>query len=332
MGVVTGEVVTTPPTNLTRTVNGTTVVLSWGAPAGSQPTSYVVEAGATSGASDIAVFDTGNTATTLTVNNVPAGTYFVRVRGRDAAGNGPASNEVMVVVGAAGPGPGPGAGGANCTPRNLTALVIGSNVALGWDEPPGSGTPCGSNSYLVQIGSTPGASNLAQVSTPGLIGAFSVPSAPVGTYYIRVRSQGPGGVSAPSNEVVVTVTGATPPGTTTWTGLVANGEGMTGSDDDCGVVRADISLTIVQSGTSITGISSVFVRSVTIAGCQELVGFTIAEPFTGTVTGSFPNGSGTFNGVSPSGGSFSGTYANGRMTGTAVDSGDDPANFIATRQ
>ena len=223
LGVSTGELVTTPPGNLTRTVQGTTVLLGWGAPPGSQPTSYVIEAGSASGASNITVFDTGTAATALTVNNVPPGTYFVRVRGRDAAGTGPASNEVTVVVTGAGPAPGP------CVPRNLTGIVIGSDVALGWDEPPGSGSQCGSNSYLVQVGSAPGASDLAQVSTPGLIGAYSVSGVGAGTFYIRVRSQGPGGVSAPSTELVITVTGIRPPGTTTWAGLVANGEGSGGT-------------------------------------------------------------------------------------------------------
>ena len=61
------------------------------------------------------------------------------------------------------PGPGP------CQPSNLTGIAIGSEVALGWDVPSGSGTQCGSNSYLIQVGSAPGASDLAQVSTPGLI-------------------------------------------------------------------------------------------------------------------------------------------------------------------
>ena len=326
LGVSTGELVTTPPGNLTRTVQGTTVLLGWGAPPGSQPTSYVIEAGSASGASNITVFDTGTAATALTVNNVPAGTYFVRVRGKDAAGTGPASNEVTVVVTGSGPAPGP------CVPRNLTGLVIGSDVALGWDEPSGAGSQCGSNSYLVQVGSAPGASDLAQVSTPGLIGAYSVSGVGAGTFYIRVRSQGPGGVSAPSTELVITVTGIRPPGTTTWAGLVANGEGSTGSDDDCGLVRADVTLTIVQSGTSVTGISRIVVRSVSLAACQALVGFTIGEPFSGTVTGQFPDGTGTFSVATPSGGAVTASYANGRMTGTTVDSGDDPGTFTVSRQ
>ena len=323
LGVATGEVVATPPGNLERSVNGTTVILRWSAPPGSQPTSYVIEAGSTSGASNITVFDTGNAATGLTVNNVPPGTYFVRVRGKDAAGAGPASNEVTVVVGGSGPP------AANCTPRNLSGIAVGSDVALGWNEPSGSGSQCGSNSYLIQVGTSPGASNLAQVSTPGLIPSYTVSGAPAGTYYIRVRSQGPGGLSAPSNEVVVTVSGVSPPGTTTWTGVPATGGG---DDDDCGVVTADVSMTVVQSGTTVTGIFRLNIRSVSKIECQPLVGYGLGDPFTGTVTGSFPNGAGTISFVTPGGGSFTGTYANGRITGTFMDSGDDPVPVVLTRQ
>ena len=340
LGVSTGELVTTPPGNLTRTVQGTTVLLGWGAPPGSQPTSYVIEAGSASGASNITVFDTGTAATALTVNNVPAGTYFVRVRGKDAAGTGPASNEVTVVVGGSGPAPAPAP--AQCTPRNLTAIVLGSELSLLWDEPSGSHTQCGRDSYLVQAGSAPGASNLAQVSTPGLIGNYAVSGAPPGTYYIRVRSQGPGGLSTPSNEVVVTVTGISPPGTTTWTGLVANGDGGTvidtdEEDENCGTIKTDISATIVQSGTSVTGILRSTFRIAT--GCPGLVGFGFSEPFVGTVTGQFPNGSGTFSVTTTGGGDeytvVNGSYANGRMTGTFTSVESDSTStgtFVINRQ
>jgi hypothetical protein len=291
-------------------------------PPGSQPTSYVVEAGSFSGASNITVFDTGSAATSLTVNNVPPGTYFVRVRGKDAAGIGPASNEVTVVVGGSGPP------AANCAPRDLSGIAVGSDVAFGWNEPSGSGSQCGSNSYLIQVGTSPGASNLAQVSTPGLIPGYTASGVPAGTYYIRVRSQGPGGVSAPSNEIVISVSGVTPPGTTIWTGLPATG----GGDDDCGVVTADISLTIVRSGSTVTGIFRLNIRSVGNPECQPLVGYGLGDPITGTVTGPFPDGAGTISFTTPGGGSFSGTYGNGRITGTVTDSAGDPLPVSLTRQ
>jgi hypothetical protein len=305
--VGTGEIITTAPTNLERGVNGTTATLRWGVPPGNLPTSYVIEAGTGPGLSNITIFDTGNSATGLTVNNVPPGTYYVRVRGRDASGTGPASNEVIVVVGAAPTPLGP------CQPRNLTATVIGSDLLLDWDGPPGSGQ-CGS-SYLIQVGSTPGASDLAQVSTTGLVSSYGAIGLSPGTFYARVRSQG-ATLSAPSNEVAVTVTGISPPGVTRWAGLVANGEGATlGGDEDCpgGGMRADTTGTIVQSGASLNGFLTFVIRAA--PNCPQFLGFTFPESFTGTATGSLASGAGNFT-INTASGTGAGTFSNGLLTGS----------------
>jgi hypothetical protein len=47
---------------------------------------------------DLASADTGSTAGTATFNGVGIGTYYVRVRGKNACGLNAASNEVLVVV------------------------------------------------------------------------------------------------------------------------------------------------------------------------------------------------------------------------------------------
>ena len=52
----------------------------------------------------------------------------------------------------------------------------------------------------------------------------------------------------------------------------------------------------------------------------------------GRPLGQFPNGTGTISVTTPSGGAVTGSYANGRITGTAVDSGGDPGTFIVSRQ
>jgi hypothetical protein len=314
------SVVTTPPTTLTRLVQGTTVTLGWGVPPGSAPTSYVIEAGSTPGSSNITTFDTGSSATGLTVTNVPAGTYFVRVRGRDASGTGPASNEVPVVV--TGPGPAPGL----CEPRGLIATAIGSAVAIAWVEPPGAGGTCGTDRYLIQAGSAPGASDLIQIETVGLFSSHGATGLAPGTYYVRVRSRGASILSNPSNEVVVTVTGILPPGTTTWTGLVANGDGVTISDDDCGLMRLDITTTLVQSGTSVTGILTNTIR--VAPNCPTAVGFTLSEPLSGTVTGSLADGSGTFTVTTGTTGMVTGSFANGRMTGTISVIGEEGTGTV----
>lgn len=87
-----------PPQALSSSVAGLIVTFTWTAPAIGTPTSYVLEAGSAPGLSNLAVFDTGSTATTLVVPGVPPGAYLVRLRARNAQGNGVSSNERLVVV------------------------------------------------------------------------------------------------------------------------------------------------------------------------------------------------------------------------------------------
>jgi hypothetical protein len=184
------------PSGLAATVSGSVVTLSWAAPVGGDPpTSYQIQAGSSAGQTNIASFDTGSTATTLAIFNVPAGTYFVRVRAVNGAGASASSNEVQVVVGAA----------PVCTPLSaptgLIATINGGIVTLAWTAPTG----CAPSSYIIQAGSTPGASNLANFSTGSTATSFTATNVGAGTYYVRVISEGGGAVSAASTEIVFTV-------------------------------------------------------------------------------------------------------------------------------
>lgn len=80
---------------------GGTVVLTWSAAAGS-PTSYTVEAGSASGLANLANSDLGLT-TSLTAASVGAGTYYVRVRGKNVCGLRSVSNEIVFTVGSTTP-------------------------------------------------------------------------------------------------------------------------------------------------------------------------------------------------------------------------------------
>ena len=101
-------------------------------------------------------FDTGSTATTLTVTGVPAGTYFVRVLAKNSSGSSAPSNEIVLTVGG-GPSPCTTAPGV---PTGLSAAVSGASVTLTWTAPAGG---CPPSTYGVEAGSTSGASNLASV-------------------------------------------------------------------------------------------------------------------------------------------------------------------------
>jgi hypothetical protein len=91
-----------PPGTPMSSVSGSTVTLFWSAPPGDTPSSYVVEAGTGSGLSNAAVFDTGSSALSLSAT-APDGRYYVRMRGRNACGTGPASSEHVLDVGTATP-------------------------------------------------------------------------------------------------------------------------------------------------------------------------------------------------------------------------------------
>lgn len=87
------------PTGLAVVSNsGGNVTLTWTAPGGS-PTTYIVEAGSATGLVNLVPgLDLASSATSLAATGVARGTYFVRVRGKNACGTGAASNEIVLVV------------------------------------------------------------------------------------------------------------------------------------------------------------------------------------------------------------------------------------------
>jgi hypothetical protein len=181
------------PTNLVASVAGTVVTLTWNAPAGGgAPAQYVIEAGSSSGAMNLATMPTAGAATSFSAM-APPGTYYVRVKARNAAGTSAASNEVVVIVGG-------GGRTVPAAPVGLTFTRTGSVVSLQWSPPTQGGAP---DSYLVEAGSIPGASNLAMFDV-GLTTTITATAAP-GTYFVRVRARNTGGVGPASNEAVIQV-------------------------------------------------------------------------------------------------------------------------------
>lgn len=180
------------PRNLTATVVGSTITLTWDAPAsGGAPSSYQLEAGSATGLSDLAVLATGLTRS-LTAS-APNGTYYVRVRARNAAGTGPASNEIIVIV-----------GGTCLVPNAPAALAFtrsGSLVTLTWSAPAGGSPPA---AYVIEVGSRSGVTDLVRIDTGGPTLTLSA-SAPPGRYFVRVKARNACGSGPASNEVVIDV-------------------------------------------------------------------------------------------------------------------------------
>ena len=191
--VTEGSPIPGPPANFYARTVGRTVSFTWNASVtGAAATSYVIEAGSGPGVANIARFETGTPATGFDVPNVPAGTYWVRVRGANAAGSGAPSQDVAIVMSATG-----GCVGLPGAPVLLTPVVSGTNVVLSWNAP---ATGAMHSGYVLMAGSQAGTANLAHFSTGGTGTSFAA-SAPPGLYFVRIAAANACGVGPASNEV-----------------------------------------------------------------------------------------------------------------------------------
>jgi hypothetical protein len=204
--------VTDAPTNLIASVSGSSVTLSWTAPSsGCTPASYIIEAGSSSGANNLASFSTGNSATSFSAAGVGSGVYYVRVRSTVTGGVSSNSNEVVLVVGSC--------TGAPPAPSVVTSTVAGSTVIISW-----TAVVSVVSSYVLEAGSAAGLTNLANFDTGSSATTYTATGVGNGTYYVRVRGRNACGTGAASTETVVVV-GAT----TTGTGLLSGASDFTGT-------------------------------------------------------------------------------------------------------
>ena len=229
--------------------------------------SFVVEGGSATGLSDIASLDAGNSAKTLTVTQVPIGTYFVRVRAR--AFDPHAGRRLQRSDPHVGGGPTPCATVPGA-PTGLVGSVAGTTVTFSWSAPTGA---CAAASYVIEAGSATGLSNLANFNTGSTLTTFSTSGVATGTYFVRLRAANSVGVNGPSNEVVVTVGGA--PGQNLsgrWIGLAPDGVSFQNApplpDTLCDTAD-DLQLDITQTGATLTGTITLRTRSArTLPACS----------------------------------------------------------------
>ena len=277
--VVAGAVAPGAPTSLTATASGSSVTLTWTAPAAGDPVqSYTIEAGSTSGASNLANFATGSTATRFSTSGVPNGTYYVRVRASNSAGVSSASNEATLVVG-------PAACTAAPTPGTLSGTASASGtVVLTWTA--ASGTP---TSYVIEAGSASGLSNLANSDLGSTALTFTANNVGAGTYYIRVRGKNACGVGAASNELQLTVSGPV---------TVPNVVNLTRDAATVVITNAGLRVGFVTIVSSTTVPSGSVISQTPIAGTSVAAGSSVSLVVSSGAPGPYDgNWTGTMGGV-----------------------------------
>jgi hypothetical protein len=151
-------------------------------------TSFLIEIGTAPGQSDLGWLPTVGFQTIVLANGVPAGNYHVRIRGVNAVGIGPPSEErVIAVPGCTAPPPIP-------TWHLISGSVLSAYLSWTTDE-----SPCPATSYLLEGGSAPGLSDLGVLPVVGT--SVTVQPVPAGKYYVRLRGRNAHGVSAPTRDV-----------------------------------------------------------------------------------------------------------------------------------
>lgn len=177
------------PTKPVATTVAGGVQFTWSAGTlGGAPTSYVFEAGLTSGTTFVSL---PVATSALFVPGVPPGAYFIRVRGVNGTGTGEASAELALRVGG-------GSVVAPNAPTNLQTYVAEGRLTATWYPPQSGATP---SSYLVEVGTAAGLSNIAVVPVAGRSFLFS--GVPPGYYFMRVRAVANGAVGPPSYDVIM---------------------------------------------------------------------------------------------------------------------------------
>jgi hypothetical protein len=198
------------PAGLVATVDGDRVRFRWLAPTGGGPsTGYVLEAGSEIGLSDITSITLGN-ALDFSVDGVPPGIYFVRVRAGNRLGLSAPSNDARVAVGVAGGAdrpigreltrgyPPPAAPNG---PLRLEGMVTERTVHLNWERP--LVAPNGTT-YRIEV-STTDAGPPTWFTSAATARTLTLREVPAGLYFARLVAAHPSGWQAVSNALMILI-------------------------------------------------------------------------------------------------------------------------------
>ena len=238
------------PPDFRATVSGNIVTLTWRepiAPEGIRFQSYGLQVGTGGCGNNVFSGLVGNV--TSVSSSLPPGPYCAIVAARLPT---PAcgmlwSNEVRFTIGPGAPGP---CTGPPAAPASLTGAPSGSTVTLSWLP------VAGALSYVIEAGTSAGASNVATLDTASTATSFTAPGLPAGTYDIRIRARNACGTSATSNEVVLTVGGGPPPPPPPGASLSGLWRGTVTTVEPSRTRVEPIEVDFTHSGTRLTGVAA----------------------------------------------------------------------------
>lgn len=179
------------PLDLTARVVRNQVAFAWQPPSTGAPPQYELEAGTAPGLGDIGVLSVSGTATSFTLDNLPLGRFWVRLRSTRTGLRSNATSDVVVDVA-------PRFSCSASPPLNLAATVTGRVVSFTWD-PPADGSE---DPPTLVAGTGPGLADIGSLAMPAFATSFAI-AAPPGSYYVRLVAGCL--TAAASNEVHVVV-------------------------------------------------------------------------------------------------------------------------------
>jgi hypothetical protein len=187
VGLVSGPGVPGPPSGLSISLDPNNLATAtWSPPGfGAPPVFYIIEVGTAAGLSDVGRFPVPPVFSAS--GSLPPGTYAVRIRGINIAGEGPATPDVFLTF----PG---GSCSTPTAPQLGTILRNGPTVMAPWTAPP-TGAAQG---YRLVAGSTPGAADIG-VLTVSPSSSYYQLAPPPGAYHVFIQALSSCGTSAPSN-------------------------------------------------------------------------------------------------------------------------------------
>jgi hypothetical protein len=176
-------------------------------------------------------------------------------------------------------------------PESLNAATGPSSVNLYWLRPGGHGQtqPVGGEwtSYDVEIGTTPGASNVGVLATTET--SATARNLPSGTYYARVRARNRSGSSRPSNEVTFNVSTTGPNYNGSWSGTTSQGKPFSFVIANNRVASVTFGFTINGPGGCTADDQTTHAPNTPVDGNQILIG-RLSDPPTFAGSGTFDTG------------------------------------------